>query len=53
MILQVLTASILSHMCFTFLRENRQFLNQRRHNSDSTLNINNNKKFSININDEL
>jgi len=54
-IIQVLTASILSHMCFTFLGKNRQFLKQRRHGSDSIdyTNNNNNKKISININDEL
>ncbi len=53
MIIQVLTASILSHMCFTFLGKKRQFLSQRRHDSDPTVNMNNNKKFFININDEL
>lgn len=52
-IIQVLTVSILSHMCYLFLRKNRQFLKQRRHNSDSYVNINkNNKKFFININDD-
>ena len=51
-IIQVLTASILTHMCCTFSSKNRQFLTQRRHNSDSIVDTINNKTFSINIDDE-
>ncbi len=53
MIIQVLTASILSHMCCIFLSKSRQFSTQRRHNSDSNIDMINNKAFSINIDKEL
>ncbi|CAF2485804.1 unnamed protein product [Rotaria sp. Silwood2] len=52
-IIQVLVGSILSHMWFILPRKSHQFLHQRRHHSDPNVNMNNNKKFSIDINDEL
>jgi hypothetical protein len=52
-IIQVLTAGILSHMWLMFPDKNRQFLNQRRHHSDPKVNMNDTKNISIELNDEL
>ncbi|CAF3445148.1 unnamed protein product [Rotaria sp. Silwood1] len=52
-IIQVLVASILSHMWLILPRKNHQFLHQRRHHSDPNVNMDNNKNLSIDINDEL
>ncbi|CAF0859374.1 unnamed protein product [Rotaria sordida] len=52
-IIQVLAASILSHMWFILPRKSHQFLRQQRHHSDPNINMIDNKKFSIDINDKL
>ncbi|CAF1426220.1 unnamed protein product [Adineta steineri] len=52
-IIQVLTAGILSHMWIIFPRKNRQFSKQRRHHSDPIGSIDDNKKVSIHLNDEF
>ncbi|CAF1243887.1 unnamed protein product [Adineta ricciae] len=51
-IIQVITASLLTNMWFMFLQQNRQFLSQRRHHSDPLAYTNDSKRITIPIYDE-
>lgn len=51
MIIQVIFASTLTQMWLLLPRKNRQFLYQRRHDSDPIVNMNKNKHLSIDIKD--
>lgn len=52
-IVQVLCASILTHMCYIFPRKSRQFSTQRRHNSDSFIHLTDDKRICIDIDEQL